>query len=94
MLRHNFCRSDSRLKKFLLLITLLDESPLTSIYFATFEKKTEVWSPVPTQPKFLVFGKYTIHDTITLYNIHCSIHYTVYNIHYKLYNIHYTLYSI
>ena len=37
--------------------TLLDKSPLTSIYFATFEKKREVRSPLLTQPNFLVFGK-------------------------------------
>ena len=61
MLRHNFCRPDGRLVKLFLFSTLLDKSPLTSIYFATFEKKTEVRSPLPTQSKFLVFGKYTIH---------------------------------
>ena len=57
MLRHNFCRSDGRLVKLFLFSTLLDKSSLTSIYFATFEKKTEVRSPLPTQSKFLVFGK-------------------------------------
>ena len=35
---------------------LLDTSPLTSIYFTTFEKKRKVRSPLPTQPNFLVFG--------------------------------------
>ena len=58
MLRHNFCRSDGRIVKLFLFSTLLEKSPLTSIYFATFEKKTEVRSPLPTQSKFLVFGKY------------------------------------
>ena len=58
MLRHNFCRPDGRLVKLFLFSTLLDKSPLTSIYFATFEKKTEVRSPLPTQSKFLVFGNY------------------------------------
>ena len=58
MLRHNFCRSDGRLVKLFLFSTLLHKSPLTSIYFATFEKKREVRSPLPTQPNFLVFGKY------------------------------------
>ena len=58
MLRHNFCRSDGRLVKLFLFSTLLDTSPLTSIYFATFENKREVRSPLPTQSKFLVFGKY------------------------------------
>ena len=58
MLRHNFCRSDGRLVKLFLFSTLLDKSPLTYIYFTTFEKKREVRSPLPTQSKFLVFGKY------------------------------------
>ena len=58
MLRHNFCRPDSLLEKLFLFSTLLDKSPLTSIYFATFEKKREVRSPISTQSKFLVFGKY------------------------------------
>ena len=58
MIRHNFCRSDGRLVKLFLFSTLLDKSPLTSIYFATFEKKREVRSPLPTKPNFLVFGKY------------------------------------
>ena len=57
MLRHNFCRSDGRLVNLFLFSTLLHKSPLTSIYFATFEKKREVRSPLPTQPNFLVFGK-------------------------------------
>ena len=56
MLRHNFCRPDGRLVKLFLFSTLLDKSPLTSIYFATFDKKTEVRFPLPTQSKFLVFG--------------------------------------
>ena len=56
MLRHNFCRPDGRLVKLFLFSTLLDKSPLAFIYFATFEKKTEVRSPLPTQPKFLVLG--------------------------------------
>ena len=54
MIRHNFCRSDGRLVKLFLFSTLLDKSPLISIYFATFEKKWEVMSPLPTQLKFLV----------------------------------------
>ena len=58
MLRHNFCRPDGRLVKLFLFSTLLDKSPLTSIYFATLEKKTEVRSPLSTQSNFLVFGKY------------------------------------
>ena len=59
MPRHNFCRPDGRLVKLFLFPTLLDKSPLISIYFATFEKKREVRSLLPTQSKFLVFGKYT-----------------------------------
>ena len=47
-----------RLVKLFLFSTLLHKSPLTSIHFATFEKKREVRSPLPTQPNFLVFGKY------------------------------------
>ena len=56
MLRHNFCRADGRLVKLVLFSTLLDKSPLTSIYFATFEKGSQ--ASLPTQPNFLVFGKY------------------------------------
>ena len=59
MLRHNFCTPDGRLAKLFLLCTILGKSPLTSIYFATFEKKREVRSPLPAQSKFLVLGKYT-----------------------------------
>ena len=58
MLRHSCCRPNGRLVKLFFFSTLLDKSPLTSFYFATFEKKTEVRSPLPTQSKFLVFGKY------------------------------------
>ena len=43
-----FCRPDGRLVKPLLFSTLLNKSPLTPIYFATFEKKREVRSPLPT----------------------------------------------
>ena len=57
MLRH-FCRSDGLLVKLFLFSTLINKSPLTSIYFATFEKKREVRSPLPTQSNFLVFGNY------------------------------------
>ena len=61
MLGHDFCRSDGRLVKLLLSSTLVDNSPLTFIYFTTFEKKRRVRSPLSTQPNFLVFGK--IHFT-------------------------------
>ena len=47
MPRHNFCRPDGRLVKLFIFSTLLDKSPLTSVYFATFEKKGEVRSPLP-----------------------------------------------
>ena len=57
MLRHNFYSSDGRLVKSFFLSTLLNKSPLTSIYFVTFEKKREVRSPLLTQSKFLVFDK-------------------------------------
>ena len=53
-----FYRHDGRLAKLFLLSTLLGKSPLTSINFATFEKKREVRSPLPAQSKFLVFGKF------------------------------------
>ena len=62
MIRHNFYQSDGRLVKLFLFSTLLHKSPQTSIYFATFEKKREVRSPLPTQPNFLVFGKYNIYN--------------------------------
>ena len=71
MLRHNFCRPDGRLVKLFLFSTLLDKSPLTSIYFATFEKKREVRSPLSTQSNFLVFGKYmTRNHNDSIYNIY------------------------
>ena len=60
MLRHGFCRSDGRLVKLLLSSTLVDKSPLTFIYFTTFEKKRRVRSPLSTQPNFLVFGKISL----------------------------------
>ena len=53
-----FYRPDGRLVKIFLFSALLDKSPLSSIYFATFEKKREIRSPLPTQSKFLVFGKF------------------------------------
>ena len=52
-----FYRPDGRLVK-LLLFSTLDKSTLTFIYFTTFESKIKVRSPLPTQPNFLVFGKY------------------------------------
>ena len=67
MLRHNFCRPDGRLVKLFLFSMLLDKSPLTSIHFATFEKKREVRSPLPTQSKFLVSGITYINMNIKYY---------------------------
>ena len=51
MLRHKFVRSDGRLVKLLLSSTLVDKSPLTFIYFTTFEKKRQV-SPTHTTKLF------------------------------------------
>ena len=47
--------------------TLVDKSPVTFIYFTTFEKKRRVRSPLPTQPNFLVFGKYIYIYIIYMY---------------------------
>ena len=48
MLRRNLSMPDGRLIKLSLFSTVLDNSPLTSIYFTTFERKRKVRSP-PTQ---------------------------------------------
>ena len=64
MLRRNFCSSDGRLVKLFFFSTILDKSPLTSIYFATFENEREVRSPLTTQSKFLVFGKYILRSNL------------------------------
>ena len=69
MLLHYFLQADGRLVKLSLFSTALDKSPLTSIYFTTFEKEREVRSPLPTQSKFLVFGKF--HKTNAKHNF-CS----------------------
>ena len=66
MLRHNFCSTDGRLLKLFLFSTLLNKSPLTSIYFATLEKKKGFRSPLPTQSKILVFG-FTKNQKVRLY---------------------------
>ena len=39
-------------KTFLLFPMLLDKSPLNSVYFATFEKKREIRSPLPHNQTF------------------------------------------
>ena len=62
MLLHYFLQSDGRLVKLLLSSTLVDKSPLTFIYFTTFEKKRRVRSPLSTQPNFLVFVNTYIYD--------------------------------
>ena len=83
MLRHNFCTPDGRLAKLFRFSTLLDKSPLTSIYFATFEKKREVRSPLPSQSKFLIFGKYQY----MVYRICNAYNYDIYKIkHYSYLN--------
>ena len=52
MPRHNFCKSDGRQAKLFRFSTFRDKSPLTSVYFATFEKKREVRSPLPHNRTF------------------------------------------
>ena len=47
MLLHYFLQPDGRLVKLSLFSTVLDKSPMTSIYFTTFEKKSQV-SPTHT----------------------------------------------
>ena len=71
--------ADGRLVKLFLFSTLLDTSPLTSIYFATFENKREVRSPLPTQSKFLVFGKFHL---FSLYEYVFQLH-IMYLVKYK-----------
>ena len=67
-----FYRPDGRLVKLLLSSTLVDKSPLTFIYFTTFEKKREARSPLSTQPNFLVFGKISLFLIICVNNYHES----------------------
>ena len=68
MLRHDFCRSDGRLVKFLLSSTLVDKSPLTFIYFTTFEKQSQV-SPIHTTKLFGFWYNFTFFDYMC-YNYH------------------------
>ena len=97
--RHNVCRSDGRLVKLFLFSTLLDTSPLTSIYFTTFERERIVRSPLPTQPNFLVFGiiQYThthacnthiLTHTIHTYSCMQYTHTHAYNTHIITHTIH------
>ena len=76
MLRRNFCMPDGRLIKLSLFSTVLDKSPLTSIYFTTFEKKRKVRSPLPRQSKILVFGIY-IQYRSTHYTDYCSVNWSL-----------------
>ena len=71
MLRHNFCSSDGRLVKLLLLSTLLDKSPLTSIYFTTFKKKSQV-SPTRTTKLFGFWYNFTFFDYMSTYVLELS----------------------
>ena len=57
MVKHSFAGLTVDFLKLLLSPTLVDKSPLTFIYFTTFESKGRVRSPLHTQPNFLVFGK-------------------------------------
>ena len=61
MLLDYFLQADGRLVKLSLFFMVLDKSPLTSIYFTTFEKKRKVRSPLSIQSNFLVFGIYVTH---------------------------------
>ena len=76
MLRHDLYRSDGRLVKLFLFSTLLNTSPLTSVYFATFENKREVRFPLPTQSKFLVFGKYKLYNMYVKVSVYVRRPYT------------------
>ena len=72
MPRHYFCRPDGRLVKLFIFSTLLDNSPLTSVYFATFEKKREVRSPLPHSRTFWFLVIYIYKLKVTLRK-KCSI---------------------
>ena len=52
MLLHYFLQADGRLVKLSLFSTVLDKSPLTSIYFTTFEKKKKSGIPYPDNQTF------------------------------------------
>ena len=71
MLRHNFCSSDGRLVKLLLLSTLLDKSPLTFIHFTTFKKKCQV-SPTHTTKLFGFWYTFTFFDYMSTYVLELS----------------------
>ena len=71
MLKHNFCSSDGRLVKLLLLSTLLDKCPLTFIYFTTFKKKIQV-SPTHTTKLFGFWYNFTFFDYMSTYVLELS----------------------
>ena len=66
MLRNKFCRPEGRLIKLFLFSTLLEKSPLTSIYFTTFEKKSQV-SPTHTTKLFGFWYNFTFFDYMSTY---------------------------
>ena len=53
---------NGRLVKLFLFPTLLDKSPLTYVYFATFEKKREIRSPLPHNQTFWFLVNISIMD--------------------------------
>ena len=71
MLRSKFCRPDGRLIKVFLFSTLLVKSPLTSIYFTTFEKKSQV-SPTQTTKLFGFWYNFTFFDYMSTYVLELS----------------------
>ena len=73
MLRNKFCRPDGRLIKLFLFSTLLEKSPMTSIYFTTFEKKSQV-SPTHTTKLFGFWYNFTFYDYMSTYVLHFLMH--------------------
>ena len=69
--RHNFCRYDGRQVKIFLFSTLLDKFPLTSIYFASFEKGSQV-SPTHTTKLFGFLANFTFFDYMSTYVLELS----------------------
>ena len=60
MLRYNFCKPDGRLVKLFVFPTLLDKSPLTSVYFASQLLKRKEKSGLPSHTTKL-FGFWQIY---------------------------------
>ena len=58
--------------KLFLFPTLLDKSPLTSVYFATFEKKREVRSPLPHNQTFWLLVNFAFFDYMSTYVLELS----------------------